>query len=76
MAFIGGILYFIVDKTTEAIQKSKSPIGVWEIYFALIMVPYSLGSFLSFAFGDFVCLKLKLYTDSDVYALDQSRTSI
>lgn len=45
---------------------------VWEIYFVGVLIPYGVGAFLAFAFGDWVCLKLRLYKDNEVYGLEAS----
>jgi hypothetical protein len=35
-------------------------------------VPYAVGPFLVFAYGDLVCLKLKLYKDNYLFGLQSS----
>ena len=67
MFTLGTALFWLFTKTIPAVQ--KSPIGIWEIYFLGVLIPYSVGSFLVFAFGDWVCLKLKLYKKNDLFGL-------
>jgi hypothetical protein len=54
--------FWLLTKTIPAIQKSA--IGVWEIYFLGVLIPYAVGAFLVFAYGDLMCLKLKLYMEN------------
>ncbi len=70
MSVIGGAIFLLLATTMPKIR--KTPISLWEIYFEGILIPYSVGAFLVFAFGDWVCLKLKLYKDNEVFGLDAS----
>lgn len=56
MSVLGGVIFFLLATIVPATQ--KTPIGLWEIYFVAILIPFSVGAFLVFAFGDWVCLKL------------------
>ena len=70
MFILGGFLGVFFVYWLPSIQKST--VTIWEIYFVGILLPYALGAFLTFAFGDLICLKLKLYKNSDAYTLDNS----
>lgn len=56
MSVLGGVIFFLVVTIVEAAQQTL--IGIWEIYFVVVLIPFSVGAFLVFAFGDWVCLKL------------------
>lgn len=70
MSVLGCILFWLISVILPAAQKSK--IGIWEVYIVGVLIPYSVGAFVVFAFGDWVCLKLRLYKDNEVYGLYSS----
>ncbi len=67
MFLLGEGLFFILTKTIKPTQGSA--IGLWEIYFIGVMIPYGVGSFLVFSIGDWICLKLKLYNHNELFSL-------
>ena len=70
MSVIGGAIFLLLATIMPKIR--KTPITIWEIYFVGVLIPYSVGAFLVFSFGDWVCLKLKLYKDNEVFGLGAS----
>ena len=70
MSVLGGVVFWITSVILPVAQ--KNPIGIWEIYFVVVLIPYSVGAFLVFAFGDWICLKLQLYKDNEVFGLYSS----
>ena len=72
MSVLGTSCFWLFTRSIPAIQ--TSPITVCEIYFLGVLIPFSVGSFLVFAFGDFVCLKLKLYKENQLFRFDSSQS--
>jgi hypothetical protein len=69
MTFLSALVFMILNTTIPTIIQ---PIDIWEIYFILVLIPFLIGPFLAFAFGDWLCLKLRLYKESNVFGLDSS----
>jgi hypothetical protein len=50
MFILGEFLFIFITKTVKSTQ--QSPITLWEIYFLGVLIPYGVGGFFVFAFGD------------------------